>query len=122
MKKYFSSFFKKGDSHEKKPDIHWQGQSGKQYGYWIVSIYASFNDMPGNYIFAKKIKTGNWKPVYISQTSNLAFRLPYNDGKRNCALQNKATHIHVHINHDGTEARMTETTDLINKWHPVCNV
>ena len=106
---------------KKQPDIYWQGQSGKKYGYWIVSIYATFKDVPGNYILAKETKTG-WKPLYISQTSNLAFRLPYNDRKRDCTRQNEATHIHIHTSHDDSETRIAEVTDLINKWNPVCNV
>ena len=106
----------------KKPaDIYWEGQSGKKYGYWIVSVYAAFKDVPGNYILAKETKPGIWKPVYIGHTSNLAFRLPYNDGKRDCTLQNEATHIHVHTNHNGSEERIAEALELINKWNPVCN-
>ena len=93
----------------------------KKYGYLIVSVYASFKDISGNYIFAKEKKHHTWKPIYIGHTSNLTFRLPHNDRKRQCALKNGATHIHAHKNHDGSKARISEAIDLINKWNPVCN-
>ena len=106
----------------KKPaDIYWEGQSGKKYGYWIVSIHATFKDVPGNYIYAKETKHYTWKPVHISHTRNLAFRLLYKDTQRDRALKNGATHIHCHSKHHDKKTRMAEATDLINKWNPFCN-
>lgn len=41
-----------------EPEIHWQGQSGRTYGYWIHKIGTSFKDSPGNYIYAKEVIPG----------------------------------------------------------------
>lgn len=102
------------------PDIHWEGQSGKSYGYWIAPIDASFKDVPGNYIFAKETKPNQWRAVYIGQAESLKERLS-NHEKEPCARRNGATHIHNHTNSAGENARRAEETDLIRKWSPVCN-
>jgi hypothetical protein len=103
-----------------EPDIHWEGSSGKKYGYWIHKIGTTFKDAPGNYIYAKETRPGYWRQVYIGQTSSLAERLADHE-KEACAKRNGATHIHAHTSSDSEQVRRAEETDLIDKWDPVCN-
>ena len=101
-------------------DTWWEGQSGKEYQYWIHPIGTSFNDEPGNYIYAKEVEPGSWRPLYIGQTSSLSDRLADHE-KEACATRNGATRVHVHTNRGGEARRTAEEADLIAKWTPVCN-
>jgi hypothetical protein len=80
-----------------QPDIYWTGQSGRNYGYWIHPIEASFRKIAGNVIFARQSEAGEWEPVYIGQA-------------------------HVHFSSPGDAVRKAEVTDLVAKWNPVCNI
>ena len=102
------------------PDINWQGQSGRTYGYWIYPLGTNFKDEPGNYIYAKQTEPNRWRPVYIGQTVSLRDRLADHE-KEACAKRNGATHIHVHLTTGGEAARRAEESDLIAKWQPACN-
>jgi hypothetical protein len=53
-----------------QPDIYWTGQSGRNYGYWIHPIEASFRKIAGNVIFARQSEAGEWEPVYIGQSTS----------------------------------------------------
>ena len=98
----------------------WPGASGMSYSYEIYPIGTSFYALPGNYILAKESSPARWTAVYIGQTSNLSERF---DGHHRmpCILTNGATHIHVRQNHAGAQARQFEESDIIQRWHPVCN-
>jgi len=98
--------------------VNWPGKSGKMYAYEIIPVNASWNDVPGNYIFAKR-NGSSWMPVYIGQTDSFSDRLP-NHEKRPCAGRNGATHIHAHVNKND-QSRLSEERDLIANWYPVCN-
>jgi hypothetical protein len=99
--------------------IDWPGKSGKKYHYWIHPIGTAFQDVPGNYVFAKEVSAGRWSPVYVGQTGSLQSRLS-NHEKENQAKRNGATHIHAHTS--GPEAeRLEEELDLCRQWKPVCN-
>ena len=100
--------------------IHWPGQSGKKYTYWIYPIETTWAEKAGNYIFAKKLSNGNWTPIYIGETGDLRDRLP-NHEKLPCATRNGATHIHTHTSSSGQEVRRAEEADLIAKSDPPCN-
>lgn len=102
------------------PTIMWPGQSGKQYNYYIYPIGRSFNDEPGNYIFAKESTPGRWSPCYVGQTENLDKRLGDHEQEA-CAKRNGATHIHAHLSSGGEAVRKAEEKDLIVKWKPPCN-
>jgi predicted GIY-YIG superfamily endonuclease len=102
------------------PDIYWKGASGERYGYWIHIIGATFEDSPGNYIYAKETRPGYWSPVYIGQTSSLADRLADHENET-CAKRNGATHIHTHTSSEVDRVRISEETDLIKVWNPICN-
>ena len=100
--------------------IQWQGASGTSYKYWIYPIGTSFQEEPGNYIFAKETKPGSWRACYIGQTENLNNRLGDHE-KEACAKREGATHIHTHLTSGGEKARKAEEEDLISKWKPPCN-
>lgn len=85
--------------------IDWQGQSGKIYRYWIYPIGQAFAAKPGNYIFAKETSPGNWRPVYVGQTSDLSDRLDDDHENMPCIRKNGATHVHAHVNDSGEKGR-----------------
>ena len=99
-------------------EIEWPGISGSTYSYKIYPINQTFNDVDGNYIFAKEGPADNYTPLYIGQ-GNLADRTS-NPQKPNCIKSNGATHIHAHVN-SAKAARLAEERDLIDNWNPVCN-
>ena len=41
----------------------WHGLSGRQYQYYIYSIGTTFNAVPGNYIFAREVSPGRYRPI-----------------------------------------------------------
>jgi len=105
---------------EDVPSILWRGKSGREYRYWIYTIGTTFNDQKGaNYVFAKEIVKGSYKPIYVGQTSYLSERFD-NHHKIPCIKRNRATHIHAHINTD-EKSRLEEESDLIQELNPVCN-
>ena len=101
--------------------VNWRGNSGKVYIYNIHKIGTKFRKFPGNYIVAQETDLHRWKPIYIGQTEDMSQDFDTNP-KFPCIQQNQATHILVHRNENGKRARLVEETDLVNKWHPVCNI
>ena len=102
------------------PTIHWEGQSGRTYQYWIFPLGTHLDEKPANYMFAKETAPGFWRPCYIGQTENLNRRLRDHE-KEACATRHGATHIHAHLNGPDEPARRAEEKDLILKWRPACN-
>ncbi len=101
--------------------IRWAGKSGEKYRYWIFPIKDfSFKASPGNYVFARRTKTGSYVPVYVGETGDLSDRFD-NHHKMACAIRNGATHIHAHTSSADDEVRRAEESDIIAKWNPVCN-
>lgn len=96
----------------------WTGKSGTVYTYNIRPLDNNWNDVGGNYIFAKETTPTHWTSVYIGQTGSFRDRLP-NHEKRPCAIRNGATHIHAHTN--GESAREAEETDLLANHETPCN-
>ncbi len=105
---------------DSSPVVNWPGQSGKEYPYEIFPIDASFRPLPANYIYAKQSEDGNWVPLFIAQTRDIKQRLEGHE-KLQEAMEQGATHIHVHLSTTGQAARCTEEQDLIHLWQPVCN-
>ena len=97
----------------------WLGKSGKAYAYKVYKIGTEFNDIGGNYIFAKLTQANKLTPQYVGETQSLKDRLP-NHEKLPCAKRNGATHIHVHAN-GSSAARLAEEKDLIAAFNPPCN-
>ena len=100
--------------------INWVGQSGKQYAYEVFPLDASFQSLPGNYIYARQAEDGQWVPIYIAQTRDLLQRLE-GHVRLDTAVENGATHLHAHYCQNGQAARCSEERDLILQWQPVCN-
>jgi len=97
----------------------WTGASGKKYEYKIHTIDADWNDVPGNYIFAKETSQRNWEAVYIGETESFKDRLP-NHNELPCIRRNGGTHIHAHVNQD-SQARLDEESDLLANIQTPCN-
>jgi hypothetical protein len=120
------SFIKNLFSHHRHAEetssalVQWQGQSGKEYAYEIFPFDASFQPLPGNYIYAQQTEDGSWIPIYIAQTRDLHQRLE-GHVKVEDAVNNGATHLHAHYCSAGQSARCTEERDLLERWQPVCN-
>ncbi len=98
----------------------WLGESGKAYPYEVYPLDVAFQNLPGNFIYAKQADDGSWVPIYIAQTRNLHQRLEGHVSVDD-AVQNGATHMHAHYDTVGQAARCTEERDLIQHWHPVLN-
>lgn len=100
----------------------WYGSSGLGYLYEVYPI----EDVPclppvhGNYIFAKGTTPEPGNAVYIGQAKDLRGRLNSHD-KMPCAKKRGATHIHVHRNDAGEQARRSEEQYLIAAYNPPCN-
>lgn len=54
--------------------ILWDGESGKEYKYWIFKIGHPFKKVPGNYCFAKEPEPHHWTPIYFGETGDLSER------------------------------------------------
>ena len=89
--------------------IIWTGKSGTQYTFTIYSKDTIFDEIDGNYIFAKKT-TKVWYAVYIGE-GDLKTRTQDEEHLK-CAEQKGFTHYHVHVTNNET-ARKFEETDLI---------
>jgi len=97
----------------------WIGKSGKKYEYEIYSMDTSWNDVAGNYIFARETSPGKWAPIYIGETESFKDRLPYHE-QLPCILRNGGTHVHAHTNQD-QKARLAEESDLLANYSAPCN-
>ena len=97
----------------------WTGASGKKYEYEIYLMDSTWNDVPGNYIFAKEVSPHKWQGVYIGETESFKDRLP-NHNELPCIKRNGGTHIHAHINSD-SHARLDEEKDLLSNNTTSCN-
>ena len=98
----------------------WTGQSGKEYQYQIHPLGMVFKPEPANYILCSEAEGGGWVPLYIAQTRDVHQRLEGSENQEH-AMQQGATHIHVHLASGSQAARCTEERDLILRWRPVCN-
>ena len=100
----------------------WTGASGTKYEYTIHPVNEVWNDVPGNYIFARyNPNTRRYEALYIGQTSSLKNRLVSSHEALPCAGRNSMTHIHAHANYNGEAARLLEEKDLIDSNNPPCN-
>jgi hypothetical protein len=102
--------------------IMWSGVSGKEYKYWIYEIGHPMKQEPGNYIFAKEVKSHEWTPIYVGETDNLQRRLTPNHEKMPCVKRYGGTHIHAHTSSNDETIRQNEESDIRNKWNPPCNL
>ena len=102
-------------------ECEWTGSSGKKYTYTIYGKSTNWNEVSGNYIFAKETAPGRWRAIYIGETKSFKTRLTSSHEKLPCADRNGFTHYHAHTNSGGVAARRSEESDLIDKYDPPCN-
>ena len=100
-------------------ECEWTGKSGTKYHYTIYEIGGDWNDIPGNYIFAKETSLRNWTPLYIGETESFKDRLP-NHNELPCIQRNGGTHIHARTNRSN-DARLKEEADLLANYTTPCN-
>ncbi len=101
--------------------IDWEGASGRSYFYYIFDLSTVFRlGIPGNYIYCKLDSAVGWEPIYIGQTNDLGEDFGTHPAMP-CITSNGATHIHVHTNRLGEQARLNEQRDLIDAYSPLCN-
>ena len=110
-----------------QPQITWIGKDAAKneivYTYWIHHPNTNWNDVQGNFIFAK-FEHHQWVPVYIGEAASL--QTEFRDGYRHvrewpCIEREGATHVHAHTNSADRSARQTEVLNL-RRWHyPTCN-
>ena len=98
---------------------NWTGASGEKYEYEIYQIGTNWNDVPGNYIFARESSPRTWQALYIGETESFKDRLPHHN-ELPCITRHEGTHIHVHINRD-SQARLKEEKDLLDNMSTLCN-
>jgi hypothetical protein len=60
--KYLFSGHRKAES-QTSACVNWPGQSGKQYQFEVHSLDASFQPLPGVYIYAGQAEDGSWVPI-----------------------------------------------------------
>lgn len=97
--------------------INWKGKSGTIYTYYIYSKETEFQELDGNYIFAKRTFRG-WDAVYIGE-GDLKTRTK-DEKHLKCANEKGFTHYHTHINVN-EKNRKEEETDMI-QGNPECLV
>ena len=93
------------------------GGSGIAYAYEPATIAGPWNNLAGNYAFASLSQAGRWHVFHVGETSGLR------DGLADHPLWPRAaalgcTHVLVHVNDDGAQARQLERRDLIEGLRP----
>ena len=102
----------------------WYGKSGTGYTYNVYDLGPGWNDVPGNYIFAKTISTKDgpkWTAIYIGETDSFKNRLGGDHEKWDRALRYGMTHVHAHTGSTSRDVRRREEADLLAICNPPCN-
>ena len=99
--------------------VTWFGQSGTPYSYGVYEPAGNWNDVPGNYIFARLDQSGAWVALYVGETNSFKDRFSSHE-RWPCATRNGATHVHAHVNNT-IGARRAEEADLLAVLNPPCN-
>jgi len=101
----------------------WYGADGAPYEYRIYDLAAVWNDVPGNYIFAKEptMLGGQWMPLYIGQTNSFENRLGPSHDRWHEARQNGMTHIHAHTSSPIQKTPRYEEWNFIRQHMPALN-
>ena len=101
--------------------INWTGKSGRKFRYWVFPIETKFQKEPVNFVFARELRKGYFKPIYVGETEDLTTHFD-DHPKSPCLRRNEATHINVHKGSTSDRLRRAEEKDLINNYNPVCNI
>jgi hypothetical protein len=102
--------------------VKFRGHSGKEYSYLCYHVGEHFKELPGNYIFAKRVQSTGFIPVYIGQSENMGDHF-YNSCRSMPCIYHMGGH-YVCVNYDNKskEEREAEAWDLMTHWKPQCNV
>ena len=102
--------------------VVWTGADGTQYQYTVHDLNTNWNDVPGNYIFAKRNNRNQWVAIYIGETGSLRDRLSGDDHEKYpCGRRHNMTHIHAHTSSAQRADRTAEEANLIRRYNPPCN-
>jgi predicted GNAT family acetyltransferase len=96
----------------------WPGLSGELYTYDVHTWPARLGSGPGNFIFASSLGAGQWRPVLIGESSDLA-TLADHERLRNSNSWQLPSHVHVRLNFNPAPVRRREVNDLTARWMPV---
>ena len=101
-------------------EVVWTGVDGTNYAYKVFSPDVGWNDVPGNYIFAKRVG-GQWRPLYIGETKSLKIRFKNGHEKWQAAKRRGASHVHAHTSNAAKSVRTREEENLIDNYTPPLN-
>jgi len=94
----------------------WKGASGTLYPYTIVEVGQHPNVSYGNYIFAKRARSGKWVAIFAGH-GDLELRTDLDlHTMRKYIRRRGATHVHIHEN-PSLPDRMIEKEDIL-EVHP----
>ncbi len=103
---------------------NWKAKSGRGYSFDVYQINTQFNDVNCVYIYTK-IVNGEWRCIYVGQTSQLKARLAQHINSSSesdkCIQRSGATHIHVLVVNTEKD-RLSIETDLRNSYSWSCNM
>jgi hypothetical protein len=93
---------------------------GRKYAYSVFGFDQEWVDFPGNYVFARRTIRG-WEPLYIGEAESLKRRLNRRHEAWVYCLSRGATHVLVHFNFAGRQARQEEEQALVLAYDPPGN-
>jgi ribosomal protein S18 acetylase RimI-like enzyme len=100
----------------------WPGLSGELYTYDVHPWPARLSPGPGNFIFAAALGAGQWRPVLIGESSDLASLADHERLRNSNSWQPPAgplgqpSHVHVRLNFNPASVRRREVNDLTARW------
>ncbi len=112
----FALFLGTRPSSSRSPQtFKWLGQSGEIYTYEIHEWPTHLSPGPGNYIFTRCTGPGDWRPILIGESVDLADLTVH---ERLRTGQDVPTHVHVRLNFNPAAVRRREVGDLVARWTP----
>jgi hypothetical protein len=99
--------------------IMWKGVDGTLYDFSEHAYDSDWAELGGVFIFAARLADGNWNPLYIASTRNLAQRIR-SDEKWPWAVRLGATGVLACAVDDGTR-RIKLVAEMIARLKPPLN-
>jgi hypothetical protein len=97
--------------------VLWTGRSGRKYAYYAYPLGQSLCAAPGNFIYARLSDRGQWEPLYIGESDDLA-ATTVADTILAAAREKGGTHVHAHLTLGNREGRFDEQDDLRARFQP----
>ena len=100
----------------------WPGLSGELYTYEVYPWPARLSPGPGNFIFAASLGSGQWRPVLIGESHDLAALAEHERLRNSNSWQQpggpmgQPSHVHVRLNFNPAPVRRREVNDLTARW------